>query len=212
MNELAVSTRHLVRSVLIAAFIVMLALTTAQRTSANQSGPGVNDSTQFQAALCQAGGGTATIEVERTVNAGLAYTKVRCTGGILDGMFCYNGQYTGTYCTFGRTLPQDQPFADASGVIEQVSVEPVQAPVTEDEVIQPAPAEQSTPESEAGDAEQAEDPEADSGDGQVADQPGTVDESVEPVVADEPVIEDAPVSQPTFEVVDIQELPVFIGQ
>jgi hypothetical protein len=197
MNMRTFGTQHLMRTVAVAAFVVMLTFTMTQRAGANQSGPGVNDATQFQAALCQAGGGTATIEVERTGHAGLAFTKVRCTGGILDGMFCYNGQYSGTQCWFNHTGPQQSQDVDPVGGIEQVPTHPIEtsdpvfeaeenAPAEEPVVIQPEVVEESV------DPGTAEEPATDQGDGSVDDLPEITEEEVEPVVAEEPAV-DGPV-------------------
>jgi hypothetical protein len=197
MNKQTFGTQHLMRTVVMAAFIAMLALTTTQRASANQSGPGVNEASEFQMALCQAGGGTATIEVERTGHAGLAFTKVRCTGGLLDGMFCYNGQYSGTQCWFNHTGPQQSQDVDPVGGIEQVPTHPIEtsdpvfeaeenAPAEEPVVIQPEVVEESV------DPGTAEEPATDQGDGSVDDLPEITEDVVEPVVAEEPAV-DGPV-------------------
>lgn len=204
MNTRTLGTRHLTRTVAIAAFILMLALTTTQRAGANQSGPTVNEATQFQIALCEAGGGTATVEAERTVNAGLAFTKVRCTGGLLDGMFCYNGQFTGTHqCTFGRTAQRDMPDVETTGVFEEAPPDPVLTPVTVDATVDSGTVEEPLAEQpvvveESVDPGTAEEPVTADTDGAVDDEPEidqetvTPDEAADPIV-DEPVIEEVPV-------------------
>lgn len=201
MNERTFGTRHLIRTVVMAAFIAMLALTTAQRASANQSGPTVNEAAQFQMALCRAAGGTATIETHRTVGGGLAWTEVTCAGGSLDGMWCFNGKVSGTFCTFDRTVQSESEHIEPTGGVEETQTQPIDTPATTDETAEPASAEEPVVEQpetvdESVDPGQAEEPVADDGtgtdDGQVIDQPETVDEVFEPVVAEEPVIEQVP--------------------
>ena len=205
MSKRTFGTQHLMRTVVMAVFILMLALTTTQRAGANQSGPTVNDATQFQAALCQAGGGTATIEVERTGHAGLAFTKVRCTGGMLDGMFCYNGQYSGTQCWFNHAGPQQSQDADPVGGIEQAPTHPIETSDPVFEVEENAPAEEPVvdqPEvvAESVDPGTTEEPMTDEGDGSVDDLPEIIEDVVEPVVAEDPAV-DSPVIEeiPTVE-------------
>jgi hypothetical protein len=212
MSKRTFGTQHLIRTVAVAAFVVMLTFTMTQRAGANQSGPGVNDATQFQAALCQAGGGTATIEVERTGHAGLAFTKVRCTGGMLDGMFCYNGQYSGTQCWFNHTGPQQSQDVDPVGGIEQAPTHPIE---TSDHVFgteENAPAEEPVVEQtgvveESVDPGTAEAPVTDEGDGSVDDLPEITEDVVEPVVAEEPVLDG-----PVFEEVPTVEESVDTGE
>ena len=62
MKTQTLGIQHLIRTVLFAAIVRILALTTVQRAGANQSGPSVNDRVEFQIALCEAGGGTASVE------------------------------------------------------------------------------------------------------------------------------------------------------
>ena len=45
----------------------------------------------WQVGICQAGGGTATVDVNRTVE-GIESTKVTCRGGLAGGVQCFNGK------------------------------------------------------------------------------------------------------------------------
>ena len=57
----------------------------------------------FQILLCEAGGGSATVDPARNGN-GLAGVEVTCTGGVFDGMNCFNSSY-GTTCTGAHPNP-----------------------------------------------------------------------------------------------------------
>ena len=141
MNERTISTRHLMRAVVMAAVILVLALTSIQRASANQSGPTVNERSEFQKALCEAGGGTATIDTTRTVGSGLVGVKVTCTGGLLDGMKCLNAK-VGTVCTFSAPTLDQEYVLEPVGTIEQVPADPVLTPVTADQTVEPGTVEE----------------------------------------------------------------------
>jgi hypothetical protein len=200
MNEQTFGTKQLIRTVVLAAFIAMLALTTTQRARASQSGSDVNDAVQFQAALCRAAGGTATIEETRTVGSGLSSVTVKCTGGYLDGMWCNNDLTGATICTFDRTVQSETEHVAPDGGVEEPQIEPIETPATTDEAAEPGPAEEPVAEQpetveESVDPDVAEEPATD--DGPVIDLPETVDEAVDPVVAEEPVIEQIPTTEQT---------------
>lgn len=190
MNTRTLGTRHLTRTVAIAAFILMLALTTTQRAGANQSGPTVNEATEFQVGLCELGGGTATVDPDRTVGEGLRGTWVKCTGGLFNGMHCANIKDIKPTCFFERTSgPEDDlhPLESTSQTVEPVDAgagpELTEEPVVVEESVDPGT---------------AEEPVTADTDGAVADEPEidqetvTPDEAADPIV-DEPVIEEVPV-------------------
>lgn len=66
---------------------------------ANQSGSTVTDNATGQVLACRGLGGTETVIEERTVGSGLKWVDVHCKGGLLDGMWCANGDGY-TICVF----------------------------------------------------------------------------------------------------------------
>jgi hypothetical protein len=69
----------------------------------------------------------------------------------------------------------------------------------------------SPPVSENSDVVNTDDPATGGGDSQVLDQLGSVEDVVQPIVADEPIIEDTPVDLPAIETSPLQDLPVLVG-
>jgi hypothetical protein len=210
--------QHLVRTVLFAAIVAVLAVTSIQRAEANQSGPGVNDPAQYQKALCEAAGGVGTIEVFRTVGSGLTDVQVNCKGGLLDGLRCDNhtDPVLGTICVFlAPPLGGGQGTRPTTSVSE-VPADQVLTPI--DEVADPASTEQpSVDQPVSGDTTAdpgtvTESIVSDDG-GTVVDQPVVVDESVYPVITEDPVIEPAPADSPFVPVNPNQyDQPILIGQ
>jgi hypothetical protein len=93
MNERSSGTRQLMRTLIVAAIVALLAVSTTQHAGANQSGIPVGDAAAFQAGLCELAGGTAAIDTDRIVSSmrnGSTIVTVKCKGGPLDGMVCTN--------------------------------------------------------------------------------------------------------------------------
>jgi hypothetical protein len=87
------------RTVLVTVGIAVLGLAFMPSAArAAQSSQEISEGTAYQVALCEAGGGTATVDVKRTVE-GVVSTTVKCTGGLLDGVNCDN-MNIGTFCSF----------------------------------------------------------------------------------------------------------------
>ena len=136
MNSQTNAMRHLTRTIILAAFVALLAASTAQRAGANQSGSPVGKGTS-QAENCEAAGGTAVIDVFRT-GVGVHRVSVTCIGGVLDGITCDNWSTGRTYCYEARALP-DQTFTVApTGGIVAEPAPPVPTLVIADEAIAPA--------------------------------------------------------------------------
>jgi len=189
---------YLRRTVLFAAIVAILAVTSIQRAEANQSGPGVNDPAQFQKALCEAAGGVGTIEVFRTVGSGLTDVQVNCKGGLLDGLRCDNhtDPVLGTICAFLAPPPGgNRGNSRPTTSVNDVPADQVLTP--SDAVDEPAPADQPSVDQPAtGDATADPGPVtdpivADDG-GTVVDQPVVAEESGDPVITGDPVIEPVP--------------------
>jgi len=90
------------QTVVLTLSIALLGLTlTPPAAQAADSDPSANAT--FQILLCEAGGGTATVDSTRTGN-GLAGVQVTCQGGTFDGMDCFNSAY-GTTCTGAHPNP-----------------------------------------------------------------------------------------------------------
>jgi hypothetical protein len=218
MTTQTIGMQHLVRTVLFAAIVAVLALTSIQRAEANQSGPGVNDPSQFQKALCEAAGGVGTIEVFRTVGSGLTDVQVNCKGGLLDGLRCDNhtDPVLGTICVFLAPPPGGQGNSRPTTSVKEIPADQVLTPI--DEVADPAPTEQpSVDQPVTGDVTAdpgtVTDPIVSDDGGTVVDQPVVVDDSVYPVITEDPVIEPAPVVSPLVPVNPIQyDQPILIGQ
>lgn len=180
---------------------------TGSPANANQSGPTVGENANMQKSLCELAGGTATMDVGRTVGDGLIGITVKCTGGLLDGMDCYNLPGIGSGCNFPTEQQSEQPHTvdqtAEPGSIEEVeivedvlpadgSVDPVtseepviEEPVVEDEPVDPLPplVDESPLDETIPDIEVVE---------------------ADPVVSDEPVVEDIP----QIEVVDGDVIPL----
>src|SRR4029079_8074197 len=210
--------QHLVRTVLFATTVAVLAVTSIQRAEANQSGPGVNDPAQYQKALCEAAGGVGTIEVFRTVGSGLTDVQVNCKGGLLDGLRCDNhtDPVLGTICVFlAPPLGGGQGTRTTTSVSE-VPADQVLTPI--DDVADPASTEQpSVDQPVSGDTTAdpgtvTESIVSDDG-GTVVDQPVAVDECVYPVISGDPVTEPPPADSPFVPVNPNQyDQPILIGQ
>jgi hypothetical protein len=170
---------------LLVVLLAGLALATVQRAEANQSGPGVNERSEFQIALCQAGGGVATVSSIRTVGSGLMGTIIMCSGGLLDGMFCKNTQL-GTWCSFGFIRPEEDTTLPTTGEIEQVDNTPVWTPDIVDDTVAPIEAEEPV-EDVADPVEESTTPEPEATDEPVVDEPETVEEVVDTDIVEEPV-------------------------
>src|SRR5215211_2324381 len=110
--------RHLTWRMILAALVALLAATTVQRAGANQSGSPVGKGTS-QAENCEAAGGTAVVDVWRTVE-GVYRVSVTCIGGVLDGITCDNWSTGRTYCYEERALV-DQPYtvAPTGGIVAE---------------------------------------------------------------------------------------------
>ncbi len=78
--------------------------------------------TADQAGACETFGGAATVIDQPTT----ATVDVQCTGGILDGMVCQNGN-DGSVCNpcRGPTSPEENPSVTPTGGIVFVQVEPL---------------------------------------------------------------------------------------
>jgi hypothetical protein len=210
--------QHLIRSVLFAAIVAVLVVTSIQRAEANQSGPGVNDPAQFQKALCEAAGGVGTIEVFRTVGSGLTDVQVNCKGGLLDGLRCDNhtDPVLGTICAFLAPPPSGSQGTRPTTGVNEVPADQVLTPI--DEVADPASTEQpSVNQPVTGDVTAdpgtATDPIVSDEPGTVIDQPVVADDSVDPVITGEPIIEPAPTVSPLVPVNPTQyDQPILIGQ
>ena len=104
MNGLTNVIRHLIRSIIIAAGVAAFALSATQRVGAEEQSVDLAALGTYQAALCEAGGGTATVDTVRTGD-GLLAVRVECTGGTLDGWTCTNVQGF-TDCYFAGQKPE----------------------------------------------------------------------------------------------------------
>jgi hypothetical protein len=210
--------QHLIRSVLFAAIVAVLAVTSIQRAEANQSGPGVNDPAQFQKALCEAAGGVGTIEVFRTVGSGLTDVQVNCKGGLLDGLRCDNhtDPVLGTICAFLAPPPSGGQGTRPTTSVTEIPADQVLTPI--DEVADPASTEQPSVDQTTGGDVTANpgtvtEPIVSDDDGTVVDQPVVADDSVDPVITGEPIIEPAPTVSPLVPVNPTQyDQPIMIGQ
>ena len=108
--------RTAVRTIVLAACLVLLALSTAQRASANESGPAVDDPATNMINLCRALGGTAIVDSYRTPSA--RSVVVGCKGGLLDGLWCTYHTQLGTSCVFAYSPPVEEPRVPPTGGID----------------------------------------------------------------------------------------------
>ena len=181
METQTTGTHNLIRGAILVAIGALLALSSIQRASANQSGDPVGNSTA-QAQVCRALGGTPTVDVERTVGSGVVGIWTKCTGGLLDGLECSN-KPSGTMCWFGFVRPGEDVTVPTTGEVEQIDVAPEPTPDTVDERVEPEPAED--PADDAEPADPVEEPSV--------DKPEIIDEVVQPDPVDEPAPDDTPV-------------------
>jgi hypothetical protein len=195
--------QHLVRTFLFAAIVAVLAVTSVQRASANQSGPSINDQVEFQIALCEGAGGTASVDsVVRTPGNGLSGVLVRCHGGLLDGMTCATGP-AGSECFWPA-----RPAGGSHGTRPTTSVNDVdsgQVLMPIDAVADPATTGQpSVDQPVTGDVTAdpgtVTDPIVSDDGGAVVDQPVVADETGDPNVAGDQVDTDQPVIEPAYPV------------
>ncbi len=183
-------THNLIRLTLLAALVGLLTLATVQRAEANQSGPTVNDQSELAIAICQGGGGTATVDTVRTPASGLVGVRVRCTGGWADGMDCRIATW-GTVCTFNAPQPNvDDSLPPLEGA-EQVDLTPELNPEIVDDSIDPVVAEESTT---------ADEP--------VVDEPEVVEDVVDTDIVEDPIQEEQWTdSVDVVEPIQIEEAP-----
>ncbi len=186
MNSLTNTTRYLTRTIILAAFVALLAVSTAQRAGANQSGSPVGKGTS-QAENCEAAGGTAMVDVWRT-SEGVHRVSVTCIGGVLGGITCDNWSTGRTYCYEERALlVPPVTLAPTGGIVAEP--DPLRPTIeTTDQAIEPAFL-------EAEPAASAEvDPEAD------ADASANRGQIIEARIASGPRL-------PVFEVIEDDEQP-----
>ncbi len=213
-SQIAVGT---LRGLIVAIGVLAVLLGNGMQAHANQSGSTVNEASEFQIGLCRLGGGIDTVDVTRTGD-GLIGVKVRCNGGYLDGMECWNGRYTGTYCFFakpeshtssgGQSLPHVDVVVEAvePGTVEDVEIVQDIAPV--EESVDPTVAEEPEVTEEAVDplppvveetpvVETVPDVDVveENGDGGQVDPGHVVDDLVEVEVVEEPVVEETALPQ-----------------
>ena len=138
MNGLTNTMHTLVRSIVIAAGIAVLALSAIQRAEAEQNqGFDPAEAATFQKAMCEAAGGEAAVFTYRTVEGGLRKTTVVCEGGLLDGMICDNYSQGFTSCTYPEGGGGVDPGYDVAGEL----IHPEEPPAVEPTGgIEPAPA------------------------------------------------------------------------
>lgn len=179
----------------ILAMIVAAGLTTAQRTSANQQGPGVESVATMQIMLCRNFGGHEEVEVTRT-GSGFVAVWVVCRGGLLDGMDCANGPGPDGNISDCRWPGKDAGAGRESGTdLVPPSLPPLteSPPVVVDEappVAEPTATQAPEPTVEIV----TEDPVVDGG--EVVSEDGTVDEGeviVEPPVVDNGAVVEDPI-------------------
>jgi hypothetical protein len=109
-------TGNLIRLLVGATFIALLAVTTVHPTEANQSGPPVGSRVALQTALCKLGGG----DTSEDHFAGQPDITVTCRGGLLDGMECYNTLRASACVWAWRLVPTQDPTA-----VPAVGIEPL---------------------------------------------------------------------------------------
>lgn len=119
---------------LILVFAVLLTVS-GERARANQSGPTVNESSLFQQRTCELGGGTATVDPDRTVGEGLRGVWVTCRGGLFNGMHCSNVVNRLPFCFWEAPPPGNESVNDLP-VIETVPVTADPGSSDENEVTQ----------------------------------------------------------------------------
>ena len=186
MHGLTNVTRTLTRTIIVAAFLALVAASTAQRAAANQQGDPVN-SAASQARTCEIGGGTAEVDVGRDVAHGVYRASVTCKGGFFDGITCDNWSNGDTRCYESLVRSEIEPADVPSGGIE-AEPDPA-APTIEsaDEVVEPTEATQEPVITEpAGD--EAADPSQDAPDANVDG--GVADEGVAEEGAGDGVLSD----------------------
>lgn len=191
MSKRASSLQYTVRISIAMVLIALLAVVLVGQASANQSGPGVNESSEFQQKICQGGGGTATVDVNRTIE-GITGVHVRCKGGWFDGLHCYNGRYTGTYCFFESQVQSQDDVVEPTGGIEENTGEVIDTPIVADEVFEPDLVEDPLVEQ----PEVTHDP--------LLDEPEVIEDVVEPIVAEDPLVEE--VTDPIVDVPVVDEV------
>src|SRR5687767_11746146 len=112
MNSLANAARTLVRSIIIAAGVVALALVAARPAGAEE-----NSVFDFTVALmisanepiCEGAGGTLEVTTQRTPGSGLTVVTLFCKGGAFNGWACIFDNYGWFVC------PPPTPNTDGSG-------------------------------------------------------------------------------------------------
>ena len=194
--------RHLLRASILVALVAAVLASLAGDAAAEDQSP--YDVAVGQMAACEAMGGDATYEGERTTGSGVTYTSVSCSGGLLGGISCDNG-FKGSSCYYGSSrvgggkdgrvirggVVDLAPVIDEPVAVDDVDThedrsEPVNEPVDQPEV--------------ADEAVTGEEPTV--AKGPVAEEPAVVEdtgspattvESVEPGVVEEPVVDTVPV-------------------
>jgi hypothetical protein len=192
-------THNLIRLTILAALVALLTLATVQRAEANQSGPAVNDQSELAIAICQGGGGTATVDTVRTPASGLVGVRVRCTGGWADGMDCRIATW-GTVCTFNAPQPNvDDSLPPLEGA-EQVDMTPDLTPEIVDDSIDPVVVEEVVDESAT--------PEPDATDEPVVNEPEIVEDVIDTDIVEDPIQEEQWTdSVDVVEPIQIEEAP-----
>jgi hypothetical protein len=155
-----VSLQQVVRLAGMAVLLAALLIGTGRQVNANQSGPTVNETSGFQQRLCELGGGTASVDPDRTVGSGLQGVWVTCKGGLFNGLHCSNTVSRPPHCFWEAPPPGDQNFNDLPeieteivtvdpGTVDDIEVTediqpmetivPVEDPVIDDETVDPLP-------------------------------------------------------------------------
>jgi hypothetical protein len=109
-----------VRTMVLTVGIALLGLTLLPPVAGAEAD--INANVNFQIALCEAGGGTAEVDVTRSPGTGLVAVDITCHGGVYDGMNCFNSSY-GVTCTGAH--PNPVPFNPGSHVWQLEEVIPV---------------------------------------------------------------------------------------
>lgn len=138
MNRLTHGKRDLIRTMILAMSVALLAGSMTQRDAgANQSGNPVAAGT-LHSLICRSGGGTEWVSVDRSVGYGVTKVTVLCFGGLWDNMFCQSTIYVST-CTFAHLArPDEASDVLPTGGNEVVPEVPRAAPATADEVAEDA--------------------------------------------------------------------------
>lgn len=111
-----------------------LVLGTPGARAEDQTSQQIHDDTMWQISICEAGGGTSDVEVDRTVN-GIEGTKTRCNGGYFDGVTCYNGKGD-PFCVSGGAVTSthvtpDLPVLEVVGALQTGTAAELQQMLTE---------------------------------------------------------------------------------